>query len=479
MCIPLPASKKVAMSEKLKLDSIPMNKQAPEIRRRNPYEVAQGYTYEQAVEEAKRCIQCKKPACIPGCPVDIDIPSFVKGLAEGDLPRAAKIIYGTNTLPAICGRVCPQETQCQENCALGKKGDPVSIGRLERFVADWARENPEESGVFKVELPKATGKKVAIIGSGPAGLTCASDLAKAGHKVVIYEALHLAGGVAVYGIPEFRLPKKIVQAEIDYLVNVLGVELKRNQVVGRSATLDELLADGYHSIFLGIGAGAPMFLKIPGENSNMVYSANEFLVRLNLMKAYLFPVFDTPVKVGKRVAVVGAGNVAMDAARWAVRMGADEVYIVYRRTEAEMPARTEERENAKEEGVIFKLLTLPVRVIPNAHGSVEAIECVQMELGEPDESGRRRPIAKPGSEFCMEIDTLVSALGTQPNPLVPRQTPDLKTTNRGTVIADEKGKTTKERVWAGGDIVTGAATVISAMGAGRCAARDIDEYLGR
>ena len=257
------------------------------------------------------------------------------------------------------------------------------------------------------------------------------------------------------------------------------MELKRNQVVGRSATLDELLADGYHSIFLGIGAGAPMFLKIPGENSNMVYSANEFLVRLNLMKAYLFPVFDTPVKVGKRVAVVGAGNVAMDAARWAVRMGADEVYIVYRRTEAEMPARTEERENAKEEGVIFKLLTLPVRVIPNAHGSVEAIECVQMELGEPDESGRRRPIAKPGSEFCMEIDTLVSALGTQPNPLVPRQTPDLKTTNRGTVIADEKGKTTKERVWAGGDIVTGAATVISAMGAGRCAARDIDEYLGR
>jgi len=465
------------MAEKLKLNRIPMNKQPPEVRRRNPNEVAYGYTYEQAVEEAKRCIQCKKPACVPGCPVNVDIPSFVKAVAEGDLPLAARILYSTNSLPAICGRVCPQETQCEQNCALGKKGEPVSIGRLERFVSDWARENPEESGVFRVDLPKATGKKVAIIGSGPAGLTCAADLAKAGHKVVMYEALHLPGGVAVYGIPEFRLPKKIVQAEVNYLTSVLGVELKLNEVIGRSATLDELLADGYNAVFLGIGSGAPMFLNIPGENSNMVYSANEFLVRLNLMKAYLFPKYDTPVKVGKKVAVVGAGNVAMDAARWALRMGADDVYIVYRRTEAEMPARLEERENAKEEGVIFKLLTLPVRIIPNEHGSVEAMECVEMELGEPDDSGRRRPVLKPGSEFCIEIDTFIPALGTQPNPLLPKRTPSLEITKRGTVVADEKGRTTKKGTWAGGDIVTGAATVISAMGAGKIAAADMSDYL--
>ncbi len=454
-----------------------MDKQSPEVRRRNPNEVAHGYTYEEAVEEAKRCIQCKKPACVPKCPVNVDIPAFVKAIAEGDLRTAAKIVYSTNSLPAICGRVCPQESQCEQNCALGKKGEPIAIGRLERFISDWARENPEESGVFKIDLPKSSGKKIAIIGTGPAGLTCAADLAKAGHQVVMYEALHLPGGVAVYGIPEFRLPKNIVRAEVDYLINVLGVELKLNEVIGRSATLDELMADNCNAIFLGIGSGAPMFLNIPGENSNNVYSANEFLVRLNLMKAYLFPEYDTPVKVGKKVAVVGAGNVAMDAARWALRMGADDVYIVYRRTEAEMPARLEERENAKEEGVVFKLLTLPTRVIPDEHDAVKAIECLEMELGEPDESGRRRPIQKPGSEFYMEIDTFIPALGTQPNPLLPKRTPGLEISNRGTVVADEKGKTSKKGTWAGGDIVTGAATVISAMGAGKISAADMNEYL--
>lgn len=466
------------MAEKLKLNRVPMAKQAPEIRRQNPNEVASGYTYEQAVEEAKRCIQCKKPGCVPNCPVNIDIPGFVEAMAEGDLPGAAKILYATNSLPAICGRVCPQETQCEQTCALGKKGDPVAIGRLERFMADWARENQEESGVGKISLPKTTGKKVAVIGSGPAGLTCAADLAKAGHNVVMYEALHLPGGVTAYGIPEFRLPKNIVQAEVDYLVNVLGVELRLNQVIGRGATLDELLSDGYNAMFLGIGAGAPMFLNIPGENLNMVYSANEFLVRLNLMKAYLFPEYDTPVKIGKKVAVVGAGNVAMDAARWAVRLGAEHVYIVYRRTEAEMPARMEERENAKEEGVIFKLLTLPTAIIPDDHASVKAMQCVEMELGEPDDSGRRRPIVKPGSEFILDVDMVIPALGTRPNPIVARTTPDLETTRYGTVVADETtGKTKKDKVWAGGDIVTGAATVISAMGAARRAATDMDAWL--
>jgi glutamate synthase (NADPH/NADH) small chain len=465
------------MAGKLILDRVPMDKQLPEVRRLNPNEVAHGYTYEQAVEEAKRCIQCKKPACVPKCPVNVDIPGFIRAIAEGDLPTAAKLVYATNSLPAICGRVCPQETQCEQNCALSKKGEAVAIGRLERFISDWARENPDESGVFKIDLPKPTGKKVAIIGTGPAGLTCAADLAKAGHQVVMYEALHLPGGVAVYGIPEFRLPKNIVRAEVDYLINILGVELKLNEVIGRSATIDELLTDSYNAVFLGIGSGAPMFLNIPGENSNMVYSANEFLVRLNLMKAYLFPEYDTPVKVGKKVAVVGAGNVAMDAARWALRMGADEVYIVYRRTEAEMPARLEERENAKEEGVIFKLLTLPIRVIPDEHDAVKAIQCLEMELGEPDESGRRRPVQKPGSEFYMEIDTFIPALGTQPNPLLPKRTPGLEISNRGTVVADEKGKTSKKGTWAGGDIVTGAATVISAMGAGKISATDMNSYL--
>jgi glutamate synthase (NADPH/NADH) small chain len=463
---------------KLNLNRVPMNKQEPNVRRYNPYEVALGYTYEQAIKEAKRCIQCKKPGCIDGCPVAIDIPGFIKALAEGDLPGAAQVIWDTNSLPAICGRVCPQETQCEEVCNLAKKGAPIAIGRLERFVADWVRENPDESGIFKVKLAKPTGKKAAIVGSGPAGLSCAANLAKLGHRVTIFEALHLPGGVFVYGIPEFRLPKGIVRAEVNYLTSVLGVELKLNHAVGRLITVDELLCSGYDVVFLGIGAGAPMFLNIPGENSKGVYSANEFLVRLNLMKSYLFPVFDTPVKVGRRVAVIGAGNVAMDAARWALRVGADEVYIVYRRTEAEMPARLEEKENAKEEGVIFKLLTVPTCVISDEHGWVKAMECLRMEPGEPDESGRQRPVPVKGSEFIMEVDTVIPALGTQPNPLVPRNTPGLETTRWGTIIADEKtGQTSKARVWAGGDITTGAATVISAMEAGRRAATAIDAYL--
>ncbi len=461
---------------KINLNRVPVRKQPPEERRKNPYEVSFGYNYDEAVEEAKRCLQCKKPGCVKGCPVNVNIPEFIKAIVDGDLPKAAKIIWSTNSLPAICGRVCPQENQCEGSCVLARKGAPIAIGRLERFVADWARENPEESGVFEVKLPKPTGKKVAVVGSGPAGLTAAADLARAGHSVVIFEALHLPGGVTVYGIPEFRLPKRIVQAEVDYLSNVLGVEVRLNYIVGRTLTVDELL-EKYDAVFLGIGAGAPIFPGIPGENLKGVYSANEFLTRLNLMKAYLFPEYDTPLEIGEKVAVIGAGNVAMDSARWALRVGAKEVYIVYRRSRQEMPARAEEAENAEEEGVIFKFLTNPVRIIGDEHGWVKAMECVKMELGEPDESGRRRPIPVPGSEFIMEVDTVIPALGTRPNPLIARTTPGLETTKWGTLKADENGRTTRERVWAGGDIVTGAATVISAMGAGKRAAKDMNAYL--
>jgi len=459
---------------KLDLNRVEMPKQEPLVRAKNYNEVALGYNEEQALAEASRCIECKKRPCVEGCPVDVDIPEFIKAIREGDMPEAVKVLKGKNSLPAICGRVCPQETQCEAVCTLGKKGAPIAIGRLERYVADWdmARQKME-----KPQLAPSTGKKVAVIGAGPAGLTAAADLAKMGHQVTLFEALHVAGGVLMYGIPEFRLPKKIVQAEVDF-VRSLGVDIRLDSVVGKMATIDEIMQDGYDAVFMGTGAGLPMFLNIPGENLNGIYSANEFLTRTNLMKAYLFPEYDTPIKVGRRVMVIGGGNVAMDSARCALRLKAEEVYIVYRRSEAELPARREEVENAMEEGVIFKFLTNPKRFIGNDKGWVVAAECYEMELGEPDESGRRRPVTKEGSEFTLDVDTVVVALGTTPNPLVPTTTPDLEVTKRGTVVADEEtGKTSKDAVWAGGDLVTGAATVISAMGAGKRAAAAIDKYL--
>ena len=461
---------------KVNLNREPMPRQDPKLRGRNFNEVALGYSAEQAQAEASRCIQCPKRNCVGGCPVDVDIPDFIKAIRDGDMPEAVRILKSKNSLPGICGRVCPQETQCEQTCSLAKKGAPIAIGRLERYVADWERANKKSLSSPIAKLAP-TGKRVAVVGSGPAGLTMAADLAKLGHSVTIFEALHTAGGVLMYGIPEFRLPKDIVQAEVDYVTS-LGVELKLDAVVGKLATVDELLNNGYDAVFLGTGAGAPMFMNIPGENLNGIYSANEFLTRVNLMKAYKFPEYDTPVTVGKRVAVIGGGNVAMDSARCALRLGADQVYIIYRRSEAEMPARCEEVENAKEEGIKFELLTNPKRYIGNEAGSVVAMECYEMELGEPDESGRRRPIVKEGSEFETDVDMVVAALGTRPNPLVASTTDGLKTTRWGTVVADElSGKTMKDKIWAGGDIVTGAATVISAMGAARRAARDIDEYL--
>ncbi|MBA7504977.1 Glutamate synthase [NADPH] small chain [subsurface metagenome] len=468
------------MAEKIKinLNRVPMPKQAPAIRRRNFDEVALGYSEQQAVEEASRCIQCKKPGCIKGCPVGVNIPEFIKAVSEGDMPEAARTIKSTNSLPAICGRVCPQETQCEVVCALNKKGAPIAIGRLERYVADWERAHPE-IGEKQKEHVAFNGKKVAMVGSGPAGLTCAADLTKLGYKVSIFEAFHVAGGVLMYGIPEFRLPKDIVQAEVDY-VRSLGVEIKLDHVIGKIATVDELLQNGYHAVFLAPGAGAPMFLNIPGENLRDIYSANEFLTRTNLMKAYRFPEYDTPIKVGEKVAVVGGGNVAMDASRCALRLGAEEVHLIYRRSEVEMPARAEERENAKEERVIFRLLTNPDRFIGDEQGKVRAVECYEMELGEPDESGRRRPIRKPGTEFTVPVDTVIVALGNRPNPIVPSTTGGLELTRWGTVKADETtGRTSKDRVWCGGDMATGAATVISAMGAGKRAAADINGYLNR
>ena len=453
-----------------------MPRQDPKVRGRNFNEVALGYTEDMASKEANRCIQCPKRPCVDGCPVNVDIPEFIKAIRDNNMPESVRIMKGKNALPGICGRVCPQETQCEEVCTLSKKGAPIAIGRLERYVADWEREHSSELA-SSPNLPPPTGKKVAVIGSGPAGLTCAADLAKFGHKVTIFEALHIAGGVLMYGIPEFRLPKAIVQGEVDY-VKSLGVEIRLDSVMGKLATVDELLESNYDAVFLGTGAGLPMFLDIPGENFNGVYSANEFLTRVNLMKAYLFPEYDTPIKIGKRVAVVGGGNVAMDAARCALRLGADEVYIIYRRSRVEMPARHEEAENAEEEGIIFKLLTNPKRFICNNQGWVTATECYEMELGEPDASGRRRPIVKEGSEFTIDVDVAVVALGTTPNPLIPSTTRGLETRKNGTVVADEEtGKTVKNRVWAGGDVVTGAATVISAMGAGKRAAASIDTYL--
>jgi glutamate synthase (NADPH/NADH) small chain len=461
---------------KLDLNRVPMPKQEPEVRARNFNEVALGYTAEQALQEANRCIQCKNAGCTSGCPVGVDIPEFIAALREGNMPEAVRVLKRKNSLPGVCGRVCPQETQCEQYCNLAKKGAPIAIGRLERYVADWDRRQGSSN---KPPNPatEPTGKRVAIVGAGPAGLTAAADLVKLGHEVTIFEALHVAGGVLMYGIPEFRLPKEIVQAEVEY-VKSLGVKIRLDSVVGKIATVDELLEEGYDAVFLGTGAGLPMFLDVPGENLNGIYSANEFLTRVNLMKAYLFPEYDTPIQVGKKVAVIGGGNVAMDSARCALRLGAKKVYIVYRRSRVEMPARAEEVENAEEEGIIFKLLTNPVAFFGDGRGCVAAMGCVQMELGEPDSSGRRRPIPKTGSEFTIEVDVVVVALGTTPNPLVATTTRGLETTRRGTVVADEEtGKTSKDRVWAGGDIVTGAATVISAMGAGKRAAASMDAYL--
>lgn len=450
---------------------VPMREQDPKTRIHNFDEVPFGYTPEEAIAEAERCLQCKRAPCIQGCPVQINIPKFIREIREGDFRAAINTIKETNNLPAICGRVCPQETQCQAVCTLGKKYEPVAIGRLERFVADWEYEN----GVEIPAIADPTGFRVAVVGSGPAGLTCAADLRRLGHEVTIFEALHEPGGVLMYGIPEFRLPKRIVRAEIENLLK-MGVELRLNVVVGRTVTIDELFAQGYHAVFVGSGAGLPKFLGIPGENLIGIYSANEFLTRVNLMRAYLFPEYDTPVKVGKVVAVIGGGNVAMDAARTALRLGAERVLVLYRRTEAEMPARREEVHHAKEEGVEFQFLVNPVRFLGDG-GKVSGVECVRMELGEPDESGRRRPIPVPNSNFVIPVDTVIVAIGNDPHPLVPRTTPGLKTTPRGTIVADEDGRTTREGVFAGGDIVTGAATVISAMGAGKRAARAIHAYL--
>ena len=449
-----------------------MPAQAPDVRNKNFKEVALGYTAETAVDEAKRCLNCKHKPCVGGCPVKIHIPDFIAKVAEGKFEEAYQIIQKSSSLPAVCGRVCPQETQCEQKCVRGVKGEPVAIGRLERFVADWHNEH-------SCDLPvkaQPNGHKVAVVGSGPAGLTCAGDLAKRGYDVTVFEALHLAGGVLVYGIPEFRLPKAIVQKEIDNL-NALGVKVETNMVIGKVLSVDELMDEfAFEAVFIGSGAGLPRFMNIPGENLKDVYSANEFLTRVNLMKAYKEDA-RTPIAHAKKVAVVGGGNVAMDAARCAKRLGAEEVTIVYRRSEAELPARREEVEHAKEEGISFKLLTNPVRILEGENGFVGGMECVEMELGEPDASGRRSPVVKENSEFTMDVDCVIMAIGTSPNPLIKSTTKGLETQRWGGIIADENGQTSREGVFAGGDAVTGAATVILAMGAGKTAAEAIDEYI--
>jgi glutamate synthase (NADPH/NADH) small chain len=453
-----------------------MPEQEPQTRVHNFTEVPIGYCAEMAITEAKRCIQCKKPACISGCPVDVKIPEFVQDIAEGNFIEAARKLKETNSLPAVCGRVCPQEDQCEKLCILGKKGEPVAIGRLERFAADYER----ASG--NVAIPPAVrsnGKKIAVAGAGPSGLTIAGDLVKLGYDVTVFEALHKAGGVLVYGIPEFRLPKAIVEAEVEYLKK-MGVKIETNFVIGRTKTIDELFAEGYDAVYIGIGAGAPVFMNIPGENLSGIYSANEYLTRSNLMKAYLFPEYDTPIVRGKRVAVVGGGNVAMDSVRTALRLGAERAMIIYRRTEVEMPARKEEVHHAKEEGVEFLMLTNPVEYIGNEAGWVTGVKCIKMKLGEPDASGRRSPVPIAGSEFVIDVDTVVVAVGTTANPVVPSTTPGLETNKSGYIITrDESGLTSRAGVYAGGDIVTGSATVILAMGAGRKAATAIHEYLSK
>jgi glutamate synthase (NADPH/NADH) small chain len=454
-----------------------MPEQDPKSRIKNFNEVALGYTEEQAVAEAKRCIQCKKPLCVAGCPVEIDIPAFIALIASGKFDEAAKKLKEKNNLPAICGRVCPQEDQCEKVCVLSRKKDQVAIGRLERFAADWEMaKQGKELRVMSYESEKTNTKaKIAVVGSGPAGLTCAGDLAKMGYQVSLFESLHKTGGVLSYGIPEFRLPKEIVRFEVDG-IRKLGVDISVDVLVGRTLTIDDLLGQGFKAIFIGAGAGLPQFLKIPGENLGGVYSANEYLTRVNLMKAYLFPEYLTPVKIGKKVAVVGAGNVAMDAARVSLRLGAQVVTIVYRRSEAEMPARAEEIERAKEEGVQFKLLTAPTRLIGG--GWVSQMELLKMELGAPDESGRRRPVPVKGSEFIIDVDTVISAIGNSPNPLLPRMIKGLKVEKWGGIIVDPgTGQTSLHYIYAGGDIVSGAATVIEAMGAGKRAARAIDKVL--
>ena len=455
-----------------KIPRVPVREQDPKVRATNFEEVCYGYNAEEAQLEASRCLNCKNPRCVGACPVSVKIPAFVSLVAEGKFAEAASVIAEDSSLPAICGRVCPQETQCEGSCILGIKSEPVAIGKLERFVADWSREN----GGVKPVVAEANGHKVAVIGSGPAGLACASDLAKLGYDVTIFEALHRAGGVLEYGIPEFRLPKdKVVAAEIA-AVKALGVKIETNVIAGRTVTIDSLLdEEGFAAVFVGSGAGLPRFMNIPGEHYNGVFSANEFLTRNNLMKAYRDD-YDTPIRAGKKVVVVGGGNVAMDAARTALRLGA-ETTIVYRRTENELPARKEEVHHAKEEGIQFAMLTNPVEILGDENGWVKAVKCIRMELGEPDESGRRSPVEVPGSEFEIETDTVIMSLGTSPNPLIAKTTSGLETTRRGCLVADDNGATTRPGVFAGGDAVTGAATVILAMGAGRKAAAAIHEYI--
>ena len=451
-----------------------MPEQDPKVRARNFLEVPTGYTIKMAQEEAARCLQCKKPGCVQGCPVGVDIPGFIDLLAHGDITGAIRNLWTKNALPAVCGRVCPQESQCEGKCIVGRKGEPVAIGNLERFCADWERQNGTG------ELPpgaEPTGKKVAVVGSGPSGLTVAGDLIKKGHAVTILEALHKPGGVLVYGIPEFRLPKDIVAQEVNFLERQ-GVEIQCNAVVGRSVSIDELFEEGYDAVYIGVGAGLPRFMNIPGENLVGILSANEYLTRANLMKAYKYPEVDTPIPIGKNVVILGAGNVAMDSARTAMRLGADSVKIVYRRSKEEMPARKAEIHHAEEEGIELFLLTNPTKYLGNDNGRLIGMECLKMELGEPDDSGRRRPVPIPGSEFTLDCDLCIVAVGSGANPLLTSETPDMELNRWGNIVTDGiNGKTTKRGVWAGGDIVTGAATVILAMGAGRKAADSIHEFL--
>ena len=462
----------MAVTRNMDPKKCPMPSQDPNVRNKNFNEVALGYTYEMAINEAKRCLNCPKKPCRSACPVQIDIPAFISCVANEDLEGAYKVLSASSALPAVCGRVCPQETQCEGKCVRGIKGEPVGIGRLERFVADWHRENVHT----KPEMPTPNGHKVAVIGAGPSGLTVAGDLAKLGYKVTIYEALHVAGGVLMYGIPEFRLPKDIVQHEVEGLKE-LGVDIECNMVIGKVLTIDELFEMGYEAVYVASGAGLPRFMGIPGESLKGVYSANEYLTRINLMKAYKGD-SKTPIQHSRKVAVVGGGNVAMDAARSAKRLGAEEVYIVYRRGMEELPARKEEVEHAEEEGIIFKTLTNPVEVLGDENGMVCGMKCVEMELGEPDASGRRRPVVKEGSEFVLDVDTMIMSIGTSPNPLIRSTTPGLEANKHGCIVTNgDDGLTSREGVYAGGDAVTGAATVILAMGAGKHAAKAIDEYI--